>query len=306
MFLMQCKLQFRDRPGAFDGDDAAKVNFAISYLQNPALQWFEPRLSGELDEDPAWLEDWELFVEELQTNFGPYDQTGDAESELVSLKMTSGQRITESIVRFNSLAPRCDWGDAALRHRFYEGLPNRLKDEVSRGDGKPRDLHLMRLKAQNADARYWERQTEKAHEANTGRSDKAADNKSSNNNSNNTSNSNDKKSDGKSNKGQRQSGQASGSAAKTDLTGKLGSNGKLTQQERQRRIDSNLCLFCGKGGHRVTDCMLTKANSSKARAVTMTSVDSESKDKKSADVKKEKQPSGLCADRGLRCLSARQ
>jgi hypothetical protein len=88
-------------------------------------------------------------------NFGPYDQTGDAESKLVSLKMTSGQRITQYIVHFNSLAPCCDWGDATLCHRFYEGLPNRLKDEVSRGDdGKPRTLNLMRIKAQNADARY--------------------------------------------------------------------------------------------------------------------------------------------------------
>jgi hypothetical protein len=107
------------------------VNFVISYLQNLALQWFEPRLSGELDEDPAWLEDWDLFIEELQMNFGPYDQTGDAESELVSLKMISGQHITEYIVRFNSLAPHCDWGDATLRHWFYEGLPNHLKDKVS-------------------------------------------------------------------------------------------------------------------------------------------------------------------------------
>jgi hypothetical protein len=154
---MQCRLQFRDRPGAFDGDDAAKVNFAISYLRNPALQWFEPGLSGELDEDPAWLEDWDLFVEELQTNFGPYDQTGDAESELVSLKMTSSQHITEYIVHFNSLAPHCDWGDATLHHQFYEGLPNRLKDKVSRGDdSKPRTLNLMQIKAQNVDARYWE------------------------------------------------------------------------------------------------------------------------------------------------------
>jgi hypothetical protein len=71
------------------------------------------------------------------------------------------------------------------------------------------------------------------------------------------------------------------------LSGKLGSNGKLTQQERQRWMDNNLCLFCRKGGHRVTDCNLTKANSSKARAVTMTSADPESKDKKSADAKKE-------------------
>ena len=86
------------------------------------------------------------------------------------------------------------------------------------------------MKAQNADARYWERQTEKAREANSGRSKKAADNKASNNNNS----SNNKKNKQKSNKGQQQSGkQASGSATKTDLTGKLGSNGKLTQQEHQ-------------------------------------------------------------------------
>jgi hypothetical protein len=64
-------------------------------------------------------------------NFGPYDQTDDAESELVSLKMTSSQCITEYIVRFNSLAPHCNWGNATLHYRFYGGLPNHLKDEVS-------------------------------------------------------------------------------------------------------------------------------------------------------------------------------
>jgi hypothetical protein len=64
-------------------------------------------------------------------NFGPYDQTGDAESELVSLKMTSGQCITEYIVHFNSLAPCCNWGNATLHHQFYEGLLNHLKDKVS-------------------------------------------------------------------------------------------------------------------------------------------------------------------------------
>jgi hypothetical protein len=77
-------------------------------------------------------------------NFGPYNQTGNAESELVSLKMTSGQHITEYIVHFNSLTPCCNWGDATLHHQFYEGLPNCFKDEVSQGDNsKPRTLNLM-------------------------------------------------------------------------------------------------------------------------------------------------------------------
>jgi hypothetical protein len=51
-------------------------------------------------------------------NFSPYNQTGDAESELVSLKMTSGWHISEHIVHFNTLAPCCDWGDATLHHQF--------------------------------------------------------------------------------------------------------------------------------------------------------------------------------------------
>jgi hypothetical protein len=77
-------------------------------------------------------------------NFSPYDQTDDAERELVSLKMTSGQHITEYIVHFNSLAPHCNWGNAALHHQFYKALPNHLNGEVSRGDdGKPRTLNLM-------------------------------------------------------------------------------------------------------------------------------------------------------------------
>jgi hypothetical protein len=51
-------------------------------------------------------------------------------------------------------------------------------------------------------------------------------------------------------------------------------------------MDNNLCLFCGKGSHKVSECRL-KDNSSKARAATTTSADSESKEKKPAELKKE-------------------
>jgi hypothetical protein len=51
-------------------------------------------------------------------------------------------------------------------------------------------------------------------------------------------------------------------------------------------MDNNLCLFCGKGGHKVSECWF-KDNSSKACTVTTTSTDSESKEKKPAEPKKE-------------------
>ena len=53
---------------------------------------------------------------------------------------------------------------------------------------------------------------------------------------------------------------------KPDLSSKLGKDGKLTQQERQRRMDNKLCLFCGKGGHVAHDCRKTMSSASKAKA----------------------------------------
>ena len=46
----------------------------------------------------------------------------------------------------------------------------------------------------------------------------------------------------------------------------LGNNGKLTPQERQRRYNANLCLFCGGPGHRVNDCPCKSKDASAASA----------------------------------------
>jgi hypothetical protein len=82
--------------------------------RRPGHYRFEPGFSGQLDDPPAWLDDWEEFVRELEVNFGPYDETGEAEHELVTLKMLTGQHISKYIIRFNSLATCCNWGNSAL------------------------------------------------------------------------------------------------------------------------------------------------------------------------------------------------
>jgi hypothetical protein len=46
----------------------------------------------------------------------------------------------------------------------------------------------------------------------------------------------------------------------TDLTGKLTKDGRLTEAEKQRRRDNNLCLWCEAPGHMANKCPLnTKA-----------------------------------------------
>ena len=150
-FLVQCQLNFRDRPEAFSSDDA-KVTYALSYLKGTALDWFEPALENPSDE-PDWFSDYDEFVAELKANFGPYDPEGEAEAELESLRMRETQHATRYLVEFNKLAARVQWGDAALRRQLYRGLPARIKGEISRV-GKPETLTAFRTLIQNIDTRY--------------------------------------------------------------------------------------------------------------------------------------------------------
>ena len=161
-FIFQCQLYFWGS-SKFE-DDSRKVNFALSYLRDIAQEWFEPGISGLTPEPPLWLTDWEAFLDELRRNFGLFDEEGSAEHELNNLRMRDNQRISDYLVRFSGLSVRCPWGEPALRYRFYKGLPLRIKDELSKDEGKPRKLEVMRRAAQNIDARYWEHVQERTRD----------------------------------------------------------------------------------------------------------------------------------------------
>ncbi|KAG6327626.1 hypothetical protein ID866_11463 [Astraeus odoratus] len=131
-FLVQCKLNFHNRPQAFRSD-VQKVGFALSFLKGIALAWFKPDLLDAIPgADPAWADDYSEFVIELTTNFGPHDPVGDAEHQLDNLSMKDGSCINKYIVKFNRLATQVrGYGEGALCHMFYNGLPDCIKDEIT-------------------------------------------------------------------------------------------------------------------------------------------------------------------------------
>ena len=137
-FLFQCQLYFQGS-SEFE-DDSKRVTFALSYFWDVAQEWFEPGLSGLTDIYPQWLDSWDLFVDELQNNFGPFNESSDVEHKLTNLRMKDSQCISNYLVHFNSLAVHCPWGEPALRYRFYEGLPAQVKDKICKGDGKLQTL----------------------------------------------------------------------------------------------------------------------------------------------------------------------
>ena len=151
-FLLQCKLNFRDRKDLFR-DDSAKVNYVLSYLKGPALDCFEPGLL-ELNE-PAWLSDYDLFISELEANFSTYDPVAEAEAELEGLRMQENHQATKYFVKFMQLASRVQWGEAALLRRAYHGLAKRIKDNLVHHD-KPTSILALRKLTLSIDSRYWE------------------------------------------------------------------------------------------------------------------------------------------------------
>jgi len=273
-FLVQCELCFQDCAKAFR-QDRARVTFAQSYLKGMTLEWFELDLlnSGNPADHPHWMDSWVHFVAELQSTFGPHDPVADAEHQLEHLRMKDSYRVTWYIVDFNRLASQVqDYGDGALRRLFYSGLPDRLKDDIARV-GKPLTLNGLRALCQEIDVRYWERKDEISH---TTKSQPTSSTTKSSNSGGNSSNSGQEKSKtGNPSSSANSSGSSkatsnqSSSGSRLDLTNKLGKDGKLTADERKRRLENNLCMFCGGTGHFADNCP-KKTKKAKARAVAIT------------------------------------
>ncbi|KIK71915.1 hypothetical protein PAXRUDRAFT_109043, partial [Paxillus rubicundulus Ve08.2h10] len=134
-FIVQCELNFQDRPCAF-WTDCAKFTFAQSYLKGMALEWFEPDLLHAEDPDlhPLWMNDYCKFLLELQTNFGPHDPVADTEHQLDNLSMKDSQRI------------------------------NKYIDKIAHV-GKPAMLIELHILSQGINTCYWERKSEITRQA---------------------------------------------------------------------------------------------------------------------------------------------
>jgi len=170
-------------------------------------------------------------------------------------------------------AAQLNWGDTVLCHCFYQGLPNRLQDLIAnRKQGKPTSFHAMYQLVITFDNCYWERNRERDHFRNTEK--EAADSyhrkqgrmahfsASSQSSTPSCPQLSTAPPQTTPSRNSQKPPRASSSIAKSlspstpcvDLSNKLGRDGKLNGNERKRRIDNNLCLYCGSKDHKVDRC----------------------------------------------------
>ena len=186
-FLVSCNLHFQDHPNLF-ADDEKKILFVLSFLKGATISWFGP---GLMDPNNAahWMWDFDTFILELESNFGPHDPISDAKNLLTNLTMKKNSKILKYNVDFWKLTTQSSWNKSALVTGYFSGLLLHLHIEVMRG-GKPQTLGALRLKAQDADDICWMQKNKMSHSSRNSSNKKDKSKSSSDNNSNSNSNSN--------------------------------------------------------------------------------------------------------------------
>ncbi|KAF7331281.1 Chromo domain-containing protein [Mycena kentingensis (nom. inval.)] len=105
-----------------------RITFAGSYFSDDAMTWYGTILTDLEQPEPRlpFSTNWPAFVDELVAHFGVQDPERDASAQLEKLQMSDDSTVARYKLKFDLLAMKVDYNDAALADRFYRGLPQRI------------------------------------------------------------------------------------------------------------------------------------------------------------------------------------
>ena len=205
-------------------------------------------------------------MDELHRHFGLSDPIGEVANMLDNLRMKPGDKISTYNVDFMCYASQLGWRNSVLCHRYYQGLPNRIQDPIStREQGKPTSFQDMYILAMTIDHCYWKRDHERHHtrqaekevlESHSRKQGKASTSGfvTASQNKANPSLAASSAKNPSSKPSPFPTPKKQPNTLRIDLSSKLASNGKLTSDEHKKRLENNLCLYCGAGDHKLDSC----------------------------------------------------
>src|SRR5882672_5798087 len=123
------------------------------------MLWWQPNLI--LDPEPSIHNDWSEFVEQLNVFFGQPKLAQASKCTLRALKMQDYQHVNKHMIEFSEHATHTGWNDAALYGEFYQGLAERIKDQLMSLEC-PATFKQLKTDALRCNSCYWEHQGEKS------------------------------------------------------------------------------------------------------------------------------------------------
>ena len=238
-FLLKCDMVFDIQPHSY-ATTKSKIAFVTNLLKDEAYRWVMPFLTQPLIDQPEWIHNWALFKDEFKKSFGDTNIIETSRQKLKVLKQTKA--ATSYATEFRRLAAYLNWGDEALRHPFFDGLKEDVKDKILTPNNFTTLNELIDTSVVWDNLLYERRKgpTTFSVRSSTSRIDTPF---------------------------QRSRPfttrfQASPTSTSTSWSGPVPMEidavrprfTPLTPEERKHRMDNNLCLYCGKAGHTASDC----------------------------------------------------
>jgi hypothetical protein len=227
-FLLKCDTVFNVQNRTYSSDQS-KLAFVTNLLKDEAYHWVMPHLLLPVQEQPAWINNWVLFKEEFRKAFGDSDIIETSRQKLKALRQT--QSATSYATEFTRHSAYLHWGDEALRHTYFDGLKEDVKDRLLTPNTYS-DLHSLVTDSVKWDNLLFQRRRTQPTPVRQFRPDF--------------------------NKPFTKPYTLTLPQAYVpvpmEVDGVRPVFKPLTADEKETRIKNNLCLYCGKAGHQVRDC----------------------------------------------------
>lgn len=219
-FKNACSLYFALQPRTF-ASEIVKVGFAISLLSEEPQAWAH----GLMEQGSPVLNSIDTFFEGMAKLYD--DPQRKATAEAILHHLSQGRRpIEDYTVEFRKWAADTNWNEPALHYQYRQGLSELLKDELARME-TPETLEELIQAATKLDRRLRERRSERFQGPRPTWTPFRAPSMPS----------------------------PSSTTPPEAEPMQLGLvRAPLTSEERQRRRQSNLCLYCGGAGHFLRSC----------------------------------------------------
>jgi hypothetical protein len=230
--------------------DSDKILFAISRLgSGSAFKFMEPYIldfAKPLPQRPMMISDYATFVKTMSDSFGVQNTHVVAETALRALHQKGS--ALDYTTKFNELAADTTWNDSAKISQYRVGLKDAVSDALALLDEEPLLFADFAAKAIQLDARQYARYLDKSKTSNTHRHPPpvpvkpsfSAPSPASYNSSYRPGPSNPR--------------QPVSTTSSNDMDLSAASAHQITADERNRRISTNACIYCGEIGHWKVDC----------------------------------------------------
>lgn len=221
-FLTSCRVQFSLQPRTFS-TEGARVGYVITHLTGRARLWG----TAEFDRQTPACASFDAFAKEMLKVFDLDSSTAEASRALMTIRQ-GNRTVADFSIDFRTLARRSSWNEAAQVDAFLHSLADYVKDELVSHD-QPSTLDETIALAVRIDRRIQTRRREKGRSTQT--SVRTL-----------------------SHSVVRPPSSATPQSQLDPPEPMEIGRASLTPAERQRRISSNLCLYCGGENHRVASC----------------------------------------------------